>query len=92
MELWWQYGADYLQGAVVLGVVVALYVGWHCLSECLAWNQDTAETALGVAYQAHQEIDALKTRVKSLEDAAGRAKRRDAEKQRVRVAKVGGAA
>lgn len=82
------HGVDAVQGAVILGVLAAGYVGWRALSTALAWNQDTAEIAMGVGVQALKECEALKTRVKSLEDAVGRAKQRSDEKKQVRIAKV----
>lgn len=88
MEMLLRHGAEWMQGLVVLGVVVAVYVGWRCLSEALAWNQDTAESAMAGVDQANREIDALKTRVKTLEDSVARSRQRDAEKKQVRIANV----
>jgi hypothetical protein len=43
---------------------------------------------MNTANRCLREVDALKTRVKSLEDAAARSKKRDADKAQVRIAKV----
>lgn len=94
-----RHGADYAQGVVVLGVVIAGYVGWRALSVAVDWLQYDVAAANWDAImakegseQALREVEALKTRVKSLEDAAARSKQRDAEKKQVRIAKIGGAA
>jgi|688.fasta_scaffold12040_4 hypothetical protein len=88
MEWVLQHGADAAQGLVVIGVVVAVAVAWRVMSNAISWVADDASQALGMAVHAHAEIDALKTRVRSLEDAAARSKKRDADKAQVRIAKV----
>jgi hypothetical protein len=90
-----RHGADFAQGAVILGVLIAVCVGWRILSNAIDWAHgdairasDESWLAMNTANRCLREVDALKTRVKSLEDAAGRAKKRDADKAQVRVAKV----
>jgi hypothetical protein len=88
MEWFVQHGADAAQGLVLIGVLVAFGVAWSCLSKAIAWVQaDVDIVSYGIAV-AHAEIQALETRVKSLEAAAERIKKRSADKATVRVAKV----
>ena len=87
-EILRQHSADYAQGVVVLGVVVAVYVGWKVLSGAVEWVADDAARAAWTADLCQREVEALKTRVKALEGAAARAAQRSAEKQKVRIAKV----
>ena len=90
-----RHGADLAQGAVIGGVLIALWVGWRVLADGIAWINGTANHAMFLSEGnsediglLNNEVDALKTRVKSLEDSAARSKQRAADKQKVRIAKV----
>lgn len=78
--------------AAILGVL------WMAICAFRLANMANDKASFGIALTSHcgpqwdREIDALKTRVKSLEDAAARSKQRAADKQKVRIAKTGGAA
>jgi hypothetical protein len=95
MEWFVQHGADAAQGLVLIGVLVAFGVAWKLLGNAISWLEWETETArFGIALLRadldllRDEHDALKTRVKSLEAAAERIKKRSTDKATVRVAKV----